>query len=200
MRTFSKFLIGAAGVAALAGAAFAAERDAHVLRVVLPDGSVEQIHYIGKVPPHVVVVPAQQIALPVAFTNPFADMDRAFAEMDARANAMLQQAAAMQASAPTAGGQLDMAALRSLPPGTASYSFTSFSSSDGQSCSQSVQVTALEPGKAPKVVRQDTGDCTAMNSRQTRPAVQQAAPAPLPAPIPAAYHPKEAAKKDGPSI
>ena len=200
MRTFSKFLIGAAGVAALAGAAYAADRDAHVLKVVLPDGSVEQIRYSGDVAPHVVVVPAQQVAIPAAFADPFAAMDRAFAEMDARADAMLRQVAAMQAAAPAAGGQLDMAALGSLPPGTASYSFTSFSSSDGKSCSQSVQVTSLEPGKAPKVVRQDSGDCTAMNTRQATPAVQQAAPPSLPAPIPAAYHPKEAPRKDGASI
>jgi len=200
MRTFSKFLIGAAGVAAIAGAAYAADRDAHILKVVLPDGSIEQIHYTGKVAPHVVVVPAQQVAVPVAFVDPFAEMDRAFAEMDARADAMMQQAAAMQATAPAAGGQLGMAALQSLPPGTASYSFTSFSSSDGKSCSQSVQVTSYEPGKAPKVVRQDSGDCTAMNSRQATPAVQQSAPPSLSAPIPAAYHPKEAAKKEGRSI
>lgn len=200
MRTFSKFLIGAAGVAALAGAAYAADRNAHVLKVMLPDGSVEQIHYIGDVAPHVVVLPAQQVAVPVAFVDPFAAMDRAFAEMDARTDAMLRQAAAMQTSNPAAGGQLDMAGLQSLPAGTTSYSFTSYSSSDGKSCSQSVQVTALEAGKAPKVVRQDSGDCTAMNSRQATPAVQQAEPAPLPAPIPAAYHPKDAAKTDSPSI
>jgi len=200
MRTFSKFLIGAAGVAALAGAAYAADCNAHVLKVMLPDGSVEQIHYIGDVAPNVVVLPAQQVETPVAFVDPFAEMDRAFAEMEARTDAMLRQAAAMQAAGTAAGGQLDMAGLQTLPAGTASYSFTSYSSSDGKSCSQSVQVTALEPGKAPKVVRQNSGDCTAMNSRQATPAVQQVAPAPLPAPIPAAYHPNEAAKKEGPSI
>src|SRR6478735_12258519 len=77
VRTFSKFLIGAAGVAALAGAAFAADRNAHLLKVVLPDGSVEQIHYIGDVAPQVVVVPTRQTGMPVAFVDPFAAMDRA---------------------------------------------------------------------------------------------------------------------------
>jgi hypothetical protein len=199
MHTLSKLLLGAAGLVALGGAAFAAERDAHILKVLLPDGSVGQIRYTGDVAPRVVLVPAARV-LPIAFVDPFADMDRAFAAMDARADAMLRQAAMMQAAAPAVGGQLDSAALKTLPPGTVSYSFTSFSGGNGVSCSQSVQVTALEPGKAPKVVRQNSGDCTAMNSRQATPAVQQTAPAPLAVPIPAAYHPKDAPKKDGPSI
>jgi hypothetical protein len=199
MRRFSRFLLGAAGIAALAGAAYAADREAHVLKVMLPDGSVEQIHYTGDVAPRVVLVPAAR-AMPVAFVDPFAEMERAFAEMDARADAMLRQAAMMQAAAPAAGAQLDTAALKTLPPGTVSYSFTSYSSGDGKACSQSVQVTALEAGKAPKVVRQDSGDCTAMNSRQATPAVQQTAPAPRPAPIPAAFHPADAPKKADPSI
>ena len=199
MHTLSKLLLGVAGVAALGGAAFAAERDAHILKVMLPDGSVEQIRYTGDVAPHVVLVPAAR-AVPVAFVNPFAEMDRAFAEMDAHADAMLRQAAMMQAAAPAIGGQLDAAALKTLPPGTVSYSFTSFSGGNGVSCSQSVQVTALEPGRAPKVVRQNSGDCNAMNSRQAIPAVQQSAPAPLAAPTPAAYHLKDAPKKEGPSI
>lgn len=172
MRTSSKIFLAGAGALAMAGVAMAADKS-HVMNVVLPDGSVAQVHYVGDVAPQVVAVPAADPML-AAFggDSPFAMLDRISAEMDAHMNAMMRQAALMSTPA-AAGGQLSEAALKSMPAGTVSYSFTSFSSGNGASCSQSVQVTSLGANQAPKVVRQNSGDCTAVNSRAPTPAVAQ---------------------------
>ena len=198
MRKLTKLLVASAGAVALAGVAVAAADQNHVMNVVLPDGSVARIHYVGKVAPKVVVAP-NELAMPVAFVpaaDPFAMFDRISYEMDRQMDAMLQQASAMQAIAPGPDGKLSEAALKSLPPGTVSYSFTSFSSGNGASCSQSVQVTSLGTNQAPKVERQSSGDCSAVNTRKPVPAVQQdkpAAPTLTPASLEKA---KEPVKKD----
>ena len=160
---------------ALAGVALAAADNHHVMNVVMPDGSVAQVHYVGNVAPQVVAVPSAEV-VPVAMVDPFAMFDRISYEMDRQMGAMLQQAAAVAHAAPGANGQLSDAALKSLPPGTVSYSFTSYSSGNGASCSQSVQVTSLGQNHAPKVERQSQGDCSAVNTRKPTPAVIEAKP------------------------
>ncbi len=168
MRISTKLVLAGAGALALAGVAIAADRT-HVMNVAMPDGSIAQIHYAGDVAPQIVVAPA---APPVALidASPFAMFDQIAAQMDARMDAMLRQVSTL-AAAPAAAGQLDEAALKTLPAGTVSYSVTSFSSGNGATCSQSVQVTSLGQNQPPKVVRQNSGDCTAMNSRTPVPAV-----------------------------
>ena len=175
MRKISKFLIAGAGAMALAGVALAAADNHHVMNVVLPDGSVAQVHYVGNVAPQVVAVPSAEV-VPMAMVDPFAMIDRISYEMDRQMDAMLQQAAAVTRAAPGANGQLSEAALTNLPPGTGSYSFTSYSSGNGASCSQSVQVTSLGQNQAPKVERQSQGDCSAVNTRKPTPAVIEAKP------------------------
>ena len=181
MQTLTKLLLAGAGAVAVAGAGLAADRG-HVLNVAMPDGSVAQIHYTGNVAPRVVIAPD---ATPVAFVqaDPFAMLDHISMAMDHQMDAMMQQAAMLAQAAP-AGGQVSEAALNSLPPGTVSYSYTSYSSGNGAQCSQSVQVTSLGTNQAPKVVKQSSGDCNAMNSRGATPAVQQAKPqAPVVTPV-----------------
>ncbi|HMI19241.1 MAG TPA: hypothetical protein VK533_06835 [Sphingomonas sp.] len=199
MRTLSKLLIAGAGALAVGGVAIAASSPNHVMNVALPDGSVAQIHYVGDVAPKVVVAPDE--AMPVAFVaaDPFAMMDRISLAMDRQMDAMLQQASLMANAAPAANGQLSEAALKTLPAGTVSYSFTSYSSGNGASCSQSVQVTSLGANQAPKVERQSQGDCTAMNSRQATPAVQQAKPG-APTLTPASLEKPKAPAAKGPII
>lgn len=177
MRKISKFLIAGAGALTLAGVAFAAADNSHVMNVVLPDGSVAHVRYVGNVAPKIEVAPSA-LAVPVSFiaADPFAMMDRISYEMDRRMDAVLQQASAMARAAPGANGQLSEAALKSLPRGTVSYSFTSYSSGNGAACSQSVQVTALGHNQPPKVERQSQGDCSAVNTRKPTPAVAQARP------------------------
>lgn len=201
MRTITKLLLAGAGAATVAGVALAADRQ-HVLNVVMPDGTVAQVHYVGDVAPRVVVAPTADPML-AAFggDSPFAMFDRISAQMDAQMNAMMRQASMMAAAAPAANGQVSEAALKSLPVGTVSYSVTSFSSGNGASCSQSVQVTSLGANEAPKVVRQNSGDCSAMNSRQPTPAVAQPAPAGQPALTPVSLEkPKDASKPHDRSI
>jgi len=178
MRTATKLLLAGAGLITAAGTAIAASDRGHVMDVALPDGTVAHIRYVGDIAPKVVVAPAAE-AIPVAFaaTDPFAMFDRISWAMDRQMDAMLRQASALSAMAPGPDGKLSEAALKSLPPGTVSYSFTSYSSGNGAACSQSVQVTALGANQAPKIERQSSGDCSAVNSRKPVPAVQQAKPA-----------------------
>ena len=177
MRTATKLLLAGAGLVAAAGAAVAASDKAHVMNVALPDGSVAHIRYVGDVAPRIVVAPPAD-AMPVAFVaaDPFAMFDRISWEMDRQMGAMLQQASALSAFAPGPDGKLSEAALKTLPAGTVSYSFASYSSGNGANCSQSVQVTSLGQNQAPKVERQSSGDCSAVNTRKPVPAVQQAKP------------------------
>jgi len=200
MRKISRLLLAGAGALTLAGVAVAAADNHHVMNVVMPDGSVAQIQYVGNVAPRVVAVPSAEI-VPVAMADPFAMMDRISYEMDRQMDAMLQQASAMaHATAPGANGQLSEAALRSLPPGTVSYSFTSYSSGNGASCSQSVQVTSLGSNQPPKVERQSQGDCSAVNTRKATPAVIEAKPE-GPKVTPANLQkPAEAPKAKGPIV
>ncbi len=176
MRTSAKLLLAGAGALAAARAALAAADPRHLLDVALPDGTIAHVHYVGDVAPRVMVAPA---AAPIAFAmaDPFAMMDRIAFDMDRQMDAMLRQAAALSRATPADQGRLREAALKQLPSGTVSYSVTSYASGDGASCSQSVQVTSLGSNQAPRVKRQSSGDCTAMNSRRATPAVQQAKPA-----------------------
>lgn len=71
---------------------------------------------------------------------------------------MMRQVGALPLRAITDGGTIDLTALRSLPPGTVSYSFVS-TTNGGSTCSRSVQVTSLGSGQPPKVVSNNSGDC-----------------------------------------
>ncbi len=87
-----------AGGAALlvAGTAVAAER-LHRMEVALPDGSVAHIEYAGEVAPKVTVEAADPRAQ--AASDPFRELDRMAAAMEARQQAMMQQVAAMERAA-----------------------------------------------------------------------------------------------------
>lgn len=183
----SKRLLMFTGVAvALAGvtAVAAAERvPVHVMTVQLPDGSVEQIHYTGTVAPRVVV---RDEAVPMAAAgffdtafgpdSPFAALDRIGAEMDRQAALMMQQAALMRSSPDTA---IHAATLAGAPAGASS--FTQVSMSNGQGvCTQSVQVTSMGDGKAPKVERSSSGACGTAVQPSAAPATPSAAkPGPI---------------------
>lgn len=189
MRTLPKLLAAGAAIALGAGAVAAADR-AHVVDVAMPDGSIARVHYVGDVAPQLVMMPAAPI-------DPFAMFDQISAAMDRQMAGMMQQAALLAQAAPAAG--FGQTARGALPPGTVSYSYTSYSSGDGAGCSQSVQVTALGQGQAPKVIRQSSGDCTAMNSRGAIPAVQSAPAPAAPAPIKVSY-PAEPARKPAKTV
>lgn len=170
----SNVLLAGVGVALIAGTAYAAER-VHTLNVALPDGLVEHIHYIGEAPPVVAIAPVRHIALPIVFTaDPlFAAFDQMFADMDRQAAQMLRQAAAMPAAPLRPDGKLDPVALKSLPAGGVSYNYYSVSTGGQGGCTRSFQMTSYGRGEQPKVVRQESGDCTGL----ARPMEKVAAPA-----------------------
>lgn len=199
-----------AGVTALAGYAYAGEDGFKTLILQLPGGSVQQIQYAGPTSPQIVMLPQatmptvlpmlaawQTPVLPAApaVGDPFAQIDQISAIMNVQAAAMMGAMNAMMAqgmplAAPTAFGVLP-------PGGSTSYSFVSATSGGPRgACMESVQITAMGPGQAPKVVSSRTGDCAGGSLLDQRPAaalvphVQQGAPlvpaitAPAPAPMP----------------
>ncbi len=147
---------------AVAGAAIAMNRDDHVLKLAMPDGSVARIEYNGEIPPKVIVSPGQPAALPLAFDAldpaPFGMLDRIAAQIDRQADAMLRHVAALQALSAPVGGKLDLAGYGKLPAGTVSYSDVATTSGQGV-CSESVRVTSLGPDRPPKVVSTGSGNC-----------------------------------------
>lgn len=154
-------LAGAAAVAAI-GTALAANPGSHVMKVGLPDGTVARVEYEGDVAPEVTVAPASSVA-PISWLDPFqpgslALFDRIAADMDRQSDLMMRQARALPLPAMADDGKIDLTALRSLPPGTVSYSFVS-TTNGGSTCSRSVQVTSLGSGQSPKVVSNSSGDC-----------------------------------------
>lgn len=153
-----------ADMAALAaiGTALAASHESHLMKVGQPDGAVAHIDYEGDVAPKVAVAPASGVTL-TAWLDPFAPapfalFDRIAADMDRQSDLMMRQVRALQLPAMADDGKIDLTALRSLPPGTVSYSFVS-TANGGSTCSRSVQVASLGSGEQPKVVSTSSGDC-----------------------------------------
>jgi hypothetical protein len=163
MRKLRTTLLAGAGALLVAGAAVAAEKYDHVMKVALPDGSVAQIQYDGKVAPRVVIAdaPVQQIAL-----DPFADMDAMFAAMEMQHRQMMQQVARMQAQMEDAMKQAqsqtrNVAVSDGAAPanGVVQYSFVSTTSSDG--CTTSVQWRSNGQNAQPQVYKTSSGNCAA---------------------------------------
>jgi hypothetical protein len=170
MRKIRTAVLAAAAIAGLAGAAYAAET--HVMKVALPDGSVAHVRYKGDVPPQIRVVPVRmvepvrlvpvRVADPFLGPSPFAMMDRMMADMDRRVDAMMRQAAAMQARGPAPAAGVNLVSAGKLPAGTVSYRYVSINNGK-TTCTQSVQVTSAGPNAQPKVVKASSGDCSAVN-------------------------------------
>jgi len=148
-----------AGGAALlvAGTAAAAAEKLHTLNVDLPDGSVAQIEYAGDVAPKVAVAPAE--AVPVAYADPFLQLDRVAAYLEAQHQAMMQQFAAMEQTAAraSAGQPGQMTLTGSLPAGS-HFTYVS-STTDGRGCTQTVEYSSDGSSAQPKVTRTSAGSC-----------------------------------------
>src|ERR1700754_456774 len=145
MRKLRTAVLTGAAALAVAGAALAANRDMHVMKVGLPDGSVARIEYAGDMAPKVVVPPASDV-VPVGFlgafdTAPFAAFDRIAASMDHDMAAMIHEIGAFEPVLPSGDGEIDFAALGKLPPGTVHYEVVS-TNDGGTTCSRSVEVTS----------------------------------------------------------
>jgi len=173
MRKFRNAILATLAIASAAGAAVAAET--HVMKVALPDGSVANVRYEGKVPPQIRVVRRApvttlhfipvRVAMPMT-SSPFAMMDRMMADMDRQMDVMMRQAAAMQAQAPAARprGPVALVSAGNAPAGS-SFSYRFVSINNGKTtCTQSVQVTSQGANAQPKVVKASSGDCAAVNT------------------------------------
>ncbi len=163
MRIVPTVLLAGIGSLVVAGAAVA--QNLHTMTVRLPDGALEKIQYSGATPPQVEIVPA-----PIAFgfgeapvwtampPAPFTDVQRIMADADREAAAMWQQAQSL-ASMPFPGANgpisIDVA---NAPPGTRIYEFSSTDSGNGV-CTQSTEITSVDPNGQPHVVSRRSGDC-----------------------------------------
>ena len=155
---FARTTILAGGAALLlAGTAAAAAEKLHTMNVALPDGSVAQIEYTGDVAPRISVQPVD--AIPVAFVDPFAELDRMAAYMEAQHAAMMQQVAAVEkaAAADGSGAPGQMTLVGNLPAGT-HFSYVS-STTDANGCTQTVQYSSDGSGAQPQVTRTSAGSC-----------------------------------------
>jgi hypothetical protein len=149
----------------------------HVMSVRMPDGSVQQIHYVGDVAPHVVVQPvAAMDPMLAAFgpDSPFAMMDRISAQIDAQMAGMMQQTATMQRMTPA---QLQQTAMASAPNGATSFTMISTTNGNGVTCSQSVRSVSMGDGKAPQVIRTASDGCGKPGMDQAKAPTLTSAPA-----------------------
>ncbi|WP_338466696.1 hypothetical protein RXV95_14255 [Novosphingobium sp. ZN18A2] len=201
MRKLRTAVIAGAATIGLAGTAFAATRDMHVMNVNLPDGSVAKIEYAGKIAPKIEVVPvnampANAVAgqgvvaldpfMPAAFGDPladagFANLDRVVAMMDARTQAMMQQAAAMEQAAASGAPAMQSTSGANTPAG--SWQYTVMTSSNGSNaCTRTVEWSSTGASAKPRVTRTSAGDCDAV--KQDGGPVPAAASKPAKVPLP----------------
>jgi hypothetical protein len=164
-RSFVPLLSSAALLAAagLAGASAGELARTHILTVRLPDGSIEQIRYVGDLPPqiHWTQDPAPLFSPGferMDMNSPFAALDRVSAEMDREAQALLNETARLQASAFGFPDPLALIDSGRLAPGARSFSVVS-TLSGGHMCSRSVEVFPSPDGGRPRIVTRTSGDC-----------------------------------------
>jgi hypothetical protein len=173
MRPLRKaILAGAAAItlAGVAGLAAAEIKNAHMLDVRLPDGSLAHIRYVGDTPPtvtfgsapiaHLTLSPASD---PFGPESPFAALERITEAMDRQADAMFREVGAQSALA-LAGPDLTQVDVGKLPAGVQGFSMVSTMSGNGV-CTRSVQYRSPGEGKPPQVVTRTSGACAADQKR-----------------------------------
>ena len=170
MQVLRKPLLAAAAATALiGGGAWAASSYTHHVQVVLPDGQIAQVEYVGDVAPRVVVQPvvtdpavvAQDPFVAMGFPG-FGQIDRIFADMAHQQAVMMQQVAAMQRDIATHGPALAATGQHGVNGG-ANWSYVS-STTTSNGCTQTVQWSsqgATAPGASgqPQVIRTSSGNC-----------------------------------------
>jgi hypothetical protein len=102
----------------------------------------------------------------------FAALQQISVQMDRQMAAMLRQMSSAMPLMPSAGPAMSKAALKAMPPGSASYSMVS-TASGSNVCTRSVEITRQSNGK-PHVVRHSSGNCGGMGqgTGATAPAAQ----------------------------
>jgi hypothetical protein len=151
MRKAFGLVLAGAGAAALAGAAVAASRDAHMMNVPLPDGSTAKVEYVGDVAPKVTVIPAPAAA-------PFGMFDRSMFDMQRQIDVMMHQIDNVARVPMAAVPGLNVAAYGNALSGAQSVTIVS-TSNGARTCTRTTDVTSQGVGKPPKVVTNVSGDC-----------------------------------------
>jgi hypothetical protein len=173
MRPLRKAIAAGAAAIALvgvAGLAAAEIKNAHVLDVRLPDGSLAHIRYVGDTPPTVSFAPAPMALSifspmsddPFGPGPAFAALERITQAMDRQADAMLREASAGPGL--FTGSDLTPVDVGNLPPGAQGFSMVSTLSGDGV-CTRSVEYRSLGDGWSPQVVTRTSGACAADQKR-----------------------------------
>ena len=165
MRKLPALVFAGIAAAALAGTAIAASPKTHVMNVPLPDGSVARVEYVGDVAPKVTIDQGARPAR-VGFGqrfDPFADLDRLTASMQARHEAMLRQLAAMERNAgqaaAVAGGQSPgrLIVNGNMPAGS---QFTMVqSTTDANGCTRTVRYSSDGSSQQPQKIETSSGKC-----------------------------------------
>ena len=145
-------ILAGLGAAALAGAAVAANRDSHIMKVPLPDGSTVRVEYGGDIAPKVTVVPDA--------AGPFEMFDHSLFGMGRQIDAMMRQVEAMTPAPIAVAGQsgINVAAYGNPPAGMQSVTVVS-TSNGAKTCTRTTEVTSQGSGEPPKVVSKVSGDC-----------------------------------------
>lgn len=193
-----KYLLGAAVLTVLgAGVAEAATAKLHTMKVDVPAGSVVEVQYAGNAVPKVQVVPASAVAtaMPVdavpVMVDPFAEMERTSAIMDAQMHAMMQRAAVLQQQAvqmqqeAVAHGSGQAApgftVVGDMPKGMHMTYYSS--TTDANGCTRTVSYSSDGTGAAPKLTKASSDSCDAVKpgnaaipAKAEKPAAQPVAP------------------------
>ena len=160
MTKFPVIALGGLCAALIAGAAAAADRNTHVMNVLLPDGSIARVEYVGNIAPKVVVEPSRVADSAIWAPLPeFAGFDRMIAEMNRENEAMMRQAQQM-AGQPVSGATPYVASLGNVPAGMTSTSIVSYSIGSA-TCTRTTETVSQGPGKPPKVTSSVSGNCGA---------------------------------------
>lgn len=156
-------VLAVAGTAALAGTL-------HRMTIELPGGGSETIVYSGDVAPQVSFSQAPMLrqSADAKAWNPFAEMERVSAMMDAMAADMDRQMQVSLRQMPSLVPDMTQATLRGLPAGSESYSVTTISTGQGV-CTREVRVRS--DGARPQVVSQSSG-CGDQSSPEAVPGTQ----------------------------
>jgi hypothetical protein len=157
-------------LASAAGWAAAGIKNAHVLDMRLPDGSLAHIRYIGDTPPTVSFAPA-----PMALSSlssdpdlaPLTALERTTETLDRQVDAIFRQFNGWSAMA-LGDPDLTQVGLGSPNGDVQGFSMVSTMSGNGV-CTRSVRYRSLGAGKPPQVVTRISGDCAAGQDKPASP-------------------------------
>ncbi len=159
MRKLPAFAFAGITAALLAGTAFAAAPNTHVMNVPLADGSSVRVEYVGDIAPKVTLATGAMAnaAAPWAMPFPsFGGFDRIMADMQRQSQEMMRHA--QQMAHRPAGAAPYIAAYGNLPAGQSSTTVVSVSN-NGSTCTRTTEVVSQGPGKPPKVTSSASGQC-----------------------------------------